>query len=269
MKSDYSGEYEVVISDAAEKYHNVNEILSAGSWKKPVILTAFVSCYNEQEFIVQTLEDICKAMSVAVDSYEIIIIDDNSTDQSPELVKNFIKQHPNENIILRRNLVNRGLAQNFIEGAFLGKGEYYKLFCGDNTEPVESIIKICELVGTADIIIPNYSNVEGKRGFRLLLSNAYTFLINTVSGNKLKYYNGLHLHRRYNIMRWHPNTRGFGFQADTVCMLLANGATFKEVSVLAVNRTPSLALTWRNILSVAHTLIDILIRRLAAIVYGN
>ncbi len=267
MKSECSKEFEIVLSDAAEKYHGVNELINAGS--NSVMLTAFVSCFNEQDFIVQTLEDICKAMRVAVDSYEVIIIDDCSSDQSAQFIKKYIEKHPQENIIFRRNLVNRGLAQNYIDGAFIGKGEYYKLFCGDNTEPVESIVSICKLAGKADIIVPNYSNVEGKRGFRLFLSNTYTFLVNVVSGNRLKYYNGLHLHRRYNIMRWHPNTRGFGFQADIVCMLLENGATFKEVSVLAVNHAPSRALNWRNILSVAHTLIDIIIRRFARMVYGR
>lgn len=268
MKPGCSAEFEIVLSGAAAEYHSAGELLNLGS-SKFVALTAFVSCFNEEEFIVQTLEDICKAMRRAVDSYELIIIDDCSSDQSPALIKEYIEMHPQENIVFRRNLVNQGLAQNFIDGAFMGKGEYYKLFCGDNTEPVESIVSICELAGFADIIIPNYSNVEGKQGFRLLLSNAYTFLVNMVSGNRLKYYNGLHLHRRYNVMRWHPNTRGFGFQADIVCMLLEKGATFKEVSVPAVNRAPSLSLNWRNILSVAHTLTDIAIRRIAGVVYGR
>jgi glycosyltransferase involved in cell wall biosynthesis len=269
MKAGASGEFEVVLSDAAERYHDLDILLHSGAGAYPVSITAFVSCYNEQEYIVQTLDDICAALRVATPSFEIIVIDDCSHDQSPQLVKRYIEQHPQENIILRRNLANRGLAQNFIDGAFLGKGEYYKLFCGDNTEPAESIIAICKLAGQADIIIPNYGNVEGKHAFRLWLSNTYTSLVNFVSGNSVRYYNGLHLHRRQNIMRWHPNTRGFGFQADIICMLLEHGASYLEVSVSAVNRASSKALTWKNFLSVGHTLTDILIRRVARWVYGR
>ena len=260
--------YRIILSDAARALHDEHVLLDPGSVSS-VDLTAFVSCYNEAPLIEQTLEDIRIALRESGISFEIIVIDDCSKDDSSEKVSRYINQHPEDRIILRRNLVNNGLAQNFIDGAFLGKGRYYKLFCGDNTEPPESIVKICRLIGQADIIIPNYSSVEGKSAFRKWLSNTYTNLVNFVSGNQVSYYNGLHLHRRYNIMRWHPNTRGFGFQADIICMLLEHGATYLEVSVPAINRVDSRALTWKNILSVGHTLIDILIRRLARAVYGR
>ena len=269
MKTVTSSEFEIILSDAAGIYQDPQSLLESGTAVFPLTLTAFVSCYNEEALIVKTLDDICSALRVAVPSFEIIVIDDFSSDHSPNLVKAYIEQHPRENIILRRNLVNRGLAQNYIDGAFLGKGEFYKLFCGDNTEPPESIVKICQLAGQADMIIPNYSNVEGKHGFRLWLSNSYTALVNLVSGNNIRYYNGLHLHRRQNIMRWHPNTRGFGFQADIVCMLLEHGASFLEISVPAINHTASRALTGKNILSVGHTLVDIGIRRIARKIYGR
>jgi hypothetical protein len=70
-------------------------------------------------------------------------------------------------------------------------------------------------------------------------------------------------------MRWHPNTRGFGFQADIICMLLDRGATHMEVSVPAVDSGVSRALTARNVLSVFNTLAEILIRRLAGLVFGR
>ena len=81
--------------------------------------------------------------------------------------------------------MNRGLAQNYIDAAFLGAGRYYKLFCGDNTEPRQSIVQICSRAGKADIIIPRYISVTGKSGFRKRLSSAYTALVNLVSGNRL------------------------------------------------------------------------------------
>ena len=63
-------------------------------------------------------------------------------------------------------------------------------------------------------------------------------------------------------MRWHPNTRGFGFQADILCMLLDEGFTCQEVPVSAVHRKgqDSKALTFKNFLSVTHTIVDVVIR---------
>ena len=85
----------------------------------------------------------------------------------------------------------------------------------------------------------------------------------------MKYYNGLPVHLRYNVMRWHSNTRGFGFQADILCLLLEQKCTFKEVPVFAKEQKgdKSTALTLKNSLSIAHTLLDIAIRRIANKVY--
>ncbi len=43
---------------------------------------------------------------------------------------------------LRRNGANRGLAQNYVDAAFLGKGKYYRLICGDNAEPLDTITSV-------------------------------------------------------------------------------------------------------------------------------
>ena len=263
-----SARYEVTFSEAARREHQEDDVIhpeSAGL----LDLTAFVSCYNEAAFIVRTLDDVCEALGRLELRFEIVVIDDCSSDGSAELVRRYIQAHPDIRIVLRRNLVNKGLAQNYIDGAFIGKGRYYKLFCGDNTEPVESIVEICRHIGEADMIIPNYISVEGKSRLRQWLSRAYTAVVNVVSGNRMTYYNGLPLHLRYNVMRWHPNTRGFGFQADIVCMLLDSGATHLEVSVPAMNRAESRALTVKNFLSVGHTLADIAIRRIASWFYGR
>jgi glycosyltransferase involved in cell wall biosynthesis len=267
VTADSAPPFEITLSTAARAEHDEAALLRPETRDAALDFTAFVSCYNEAELIVQTLDDVRAALAQVGFRYEIIVVDDCSKDDSAARVRQYIADHPADRIILRRNLVNRGLSQNYIDAAFLGKGRYYKLFCGDNTEPVDSIVQICRLAGKADIVIPSYSTVEGKVGFRKWLSQTYTRLVNLVSGNRVGYYNGLHV--RYNIMRWHPNTRGFGFQADIICMLLEHGASYVEVSVPAINRVASRALTWKNILSVGHTLLDIFIRRLARAVYGR
>src|SRR6266850_881507 len=164
VAADRSATYQVFMSQAARALHNEKALLEPASVSS-VELTAFVSCYNESEFITQTLDEIRLALYEVGKSFEIIVIDDYSKDDSAEKVRRYIAEHPQAAIVLRRNLVNKGLAQNYIDGAFLGKGRYYKLFCGDNTEPRERIIKTCALLGSADMIIPNYSTMKGKNQF--------------------------------------------------------------------------------------------------------
>jgi glycosyltransferase involved in cell wall biosynthesis len=260
---------QVRMTPAAARFHSDESVL-APSRDNPLDLSIFVSCYNEEPYIVSTIDTVRSALAeVEKVSYEIIVIDDCSRDRSADLVEEYIRAHPDDCILLRRNKVNRGLAQNYLDAAFVGQGKYYRLICGDDAEPKETMMTVFREIGQADMLIPYYVSSEGKSLYRRLLSNAYSRLVNAISGFNLHYYNGLAVHLRYNVMRWHPNTRGFGFQADIICMLLDQGFSYKEIAVKTIERKKgdSKALTFKNMLSVAHTLIDIVIRRISNWVY--
>ncbi len=262
---------EVTMTPAAAQLHDAASVLSPAA-DAAIDLTIFISCYNEAPYIIDTLETVRAALSdVGGISYEVIVVDDCSRDRSADLVEDYVRAHPDERILLRRNKINRGLAQNYVDAAFVGKGKYYRLICGDDAEPKDTMIAVLREIGKADMIIPYYVSSEGKSLSRRLLSNTYSRLVNAIGGFRLHYYNGLAVHLRYNVMRWHPNTRGFGFQADIICMLLDHGFTYKEVPVRTVERKggDSRALTFRNVLSVAHTLVDLFFRRLSHLVYSR
>jgi hypothetical protein len=151
-----------------------------------------------------------------------------------------------------------------VDGAFLGRGKYYRLVCGDNVEPKETLVRVFGELGKADIIIPYHEPVLGKSALRRVLSQAYTFLVNAFSGYNILYYNGMAVTLRYNVMRWGPYSFGFGFQAELVTRLLDEGATFVQIPVVATHQKKTggnSALNWKNSLSVGHTLLEILIRR--------
>lgn len=261
---------DVNMTPAAEPLHNADDVVTPGQ-RAPLDLTVFISCYNEEEYIVATIQTVCDALNeIGTLSYEVIVIDDCSKDGSSAQVGNYIRAHPDDRILLRTNLVNRGLAQNYLDAAFIGKGKYYRLVCGDNAEPQATMVAVFSEIGKADMIIPYYVSSEGKGLYRRSLSNTYTAIVNVISGLHLHYYNGLAVHLRHNVMRWHPNTRGFGFQADIICLLLDQGFSFKEVPVKTVERRApgsSNALNFKNMLSVAHTIVDLTFRRIANWVY--
>jgi len=259
---------DMVMTPAAAELHSAGSVLAPGA-DCPIDLTVFVSCYNEARYIIRTLDTLRSALAELKFSYEIIVIDDCSKDNSADLVEDYIRANPSERLLLRCNKFNIGWAQNYIDSAFIGKGKYYRIVCGDASEPKDTMIKVFQEIGAADIIIPYYVTNEGRSWQRGFLSSAYVTLVNLISGFHLKYYNGLPVHLRYNVMRWHSNTRGFGFQADILCLLLEQGFTFKEVPVFAVEQKggKSTALSFKNVLSIGHTLLDIGIRRIANWVY--
>lgn len=235
-------------------------------------LTLFVACYNEEKNIVDTLDVATATCREANVSVEIIVIDDTSTDDSVNIIKQYIEEHKAENIRLIVNEENQGLGANFGEAAFQGLGKYYKLMCGDNVEPRENLLQMLQLIGKADLVLAYYpKGVIGRSAFRNNLSKLYVKLVNLISGHNLRYYNGLPVFHRSSVVRWNPNAHGFGFQADLITRLLDKKATYLEIPLEAHERLTgkSKAITFKNFCSVGHSLLNIFIRRISKIVYGK
>jgi len=255
--------------DFMQKEDNICKFIDAKSllkfmpykWEKDI--TIFIPCYNEEDNIIDTFNTVISTLAETKLSWEIIVIDDASTDKSRELICRYIKDHPNYHIILMARKENIGLAQNYIEGAFLAKGQYYKLISGDNAEPEQTLTKIFNLLGKADMIIPYPVKIEGRSLLRHMFSKTYTFIVATISGYKIKYYNGGALHLTYNVMRWHTDYHGYSFQADIITRLLDKGMSYLEIPCTYQERTTgaSQALKLKNFLSVGHFFLDLLIRR--------
>ena len=239
--------------------------------EQKIDLTVFVACYNEQENITATLDTVVEACTEVGRTYEIVVIDDASTDRSVEIIEAYKREHPDVPIVLKVNPSNEGLGNNYAEGAFIGRGEWYRLVCGDNVEPKETLVKVFSQIGKAELIIPYRPDESSRSGFRQLISKGFTGLVNLTSGHNIRYYNGLPLTRRYYIMRWHSNAHGFGFQADLITRLLDRGVSYLEIPVEGHERAAgkSSALTLRNLGSVAHSLLTLVIRRLSKVVYGR
>jgi glycosyltransferase involved in cell wall biosynthesis len=246
------------------KPESAGQSAAASTGAGPVDLTLFVACYNEAENIEITLSALVAALQQVTCSWEIIVIDDASTDRSVELIRAYQARLPHLPIILKVNERNRGLGYNYKAAAVIGRGTYYRLICGDNSEPEETFVKVFRHIGAADIIIPYHTDVPGKTLFRRSLSKVYTLIVNVISGRWLKYYNGLAVHLRQNIVRCTARMEGFGFQADIIARLLDQGATYVQVPVTAQERTKgrSKVLTAKNFLSVSRTLLGLVGRRL-------
>lgn len=222
----------------------------------------FVPCLNEEKHVIGTVEKLINVCSGLGLSYEILVFDDGSTDSTAAKVQAFQTEHPDACVRLFINKTNQGLARNFVEGAFQGRGEYYRLVCGDDVEPEDTLHKILERAGGADIIIPYHTHVEGRSLWRSLVSRTYTNLVNLASGRKLHYYNGLPLYRRRDVMRFHVEATGLGYQAEFLLRLLQENRSFIQLPLTASDREGSAALNMRNFISVGYSLFKILMRRI-------
>ena len=146
-----------------------------------------------------------------------------------------------------------------MEGAFQGRGRYYRAVPGDNVELAESLEKIIQARGTADVIVPPLR--------RKIISKLYTHLVNLASGYRLAYYNGNPLYLRAHVLRFHVECTGFGYQAEFLTRLISEGATLKQIPLVSYDREGSTAINIKNLLSVTHSLLTIALRRLRIVLF--
>lgn len=245
-------------------------VWSVHAEEDPVDLTVFVSCYNEATLIRETLLSVTSALDVLPYSCEVVVIDDASKDNSLDVIKELAEGELRGRIRVYGHKRNCGLAFNFIEGAHLGRGKYYRCVCGDAAESRDVLINIFKHIGESDMVVP-YQIRSGRSLFRRVFSRFYVMLVNGLSGYRLRYYNGSPIFRRRHVIRWPPLACGFGFQADLITRLLDEGCSYIEIESISEEKKfeKSSALTVLNGLSVCHTLLEIGLRSMKRVLCGR
>lgn len=252
----------VALSQAAQPYHTPSAI-TAPYESGALDLTIFVSCYNEEAYITGTLDTIIDAMRSVGRSYEIVVIDDGSRDRSVELLRRYIGEHAEVPMVLRVNKQNKGLAQNYVDAAFIGCGTWFCLIRGDNRESMETLSDVLKTLGEADVLVASNMSRGDRPGF-------YARMFNLFTRQRIRDYGALTVHLRFNVMRWHPDLRGLGFHACLISRLLDLGFTFKLVPCRsAALDANARTVTWKKTFSMLHAVADILLRRLANRIVGN
>ena len=220
-------------------------------------ISFFIPCYNEQGNIRQTIENVIQAVKGQGRplQYEILIVDDCSTDDTVSEVRKVQKEHPEWPIVLQQKEVNQGLGSNYFDASFVARGKYYMMISGDNAEPVDTIHGIVGAMGKADIIIPYFAEKDARSLLRRAISFTFVRLVNLASGTRVKYYNGSVLHLTENVRTWRTKTSGYGYQVELLCRLIRQGKTYHEVHVRNTTRVEGISRAFypRNVGYVCHS----------------
>ena len=226
-------------------------------------ISFLVPCYNEARNVTQALETIQSVMAVRPMRYEVLVIDDGSADETGDYVRTYQAAHPDLPIRLYRNDTNQGLGFTYFQGAAMTRGEYYMIVNGDGDLPTETILKIIDRKGEADIINPYLTNQYDRPLIRQIISFLFTNLVALLGGHRLHYYNGPVLHRRTNVLGMKTKTIGFGYQAELLCTLLRKGCSVIEIPFTSAYRHHQTdAFRLQNILSVLKSLYRIFLTRM-------
>ncbi len=220
----------------------------------PWSLTLIVPALNEEAVIRGVVEQILAQLEGKVREYEVVLIDDGSTDSTGDVMEEIARQRRNVRVL--HNPGNIGLGASYKRGVREARCQYVMLLCGDGGFPATSLPAVFEKIGQADIVVPYMTNLRQlKTPVRYFLSRGYTSLLNALFGFRLQYYNGLPVHRADLLRRIQITSSGFGFQGEVLVKLLKSGCSHVQVGVLGAEHTRrSVALRPSNLISVARTL---------------
>ena len=183
------------------------------------MLSFIVPCLNEEELVEKSIKEIIKAIHlVNLKDYEIIIIDDYSTDTTWEIISNLKKK--NKNIKLIRNHRNLGLGYNFKKGYEISKKDNIILIPSDNSHSAKEISKIISNIGkNFDVVTTYYSNTSQRSFLRNLFTKTYTPFLNFIFGTNFKYFNGITLYNKKNLKKIKLNNNSFSYQIEIFVFL--------------------------------------------------
>ena len=226
--------------------------------KCPYSVSFVIPALNEEVVIESFVREVRKTVDAHLEAYEIILIDDGSTDETGAIMDRLARELAHVRVL--HNKPNRGLGASYRRGVSEAKLDYVMMLCGDGGLPASSLPPIIEKIGTADIVVPYILNLRQiKTPMRLLVSRCYTWLLNRISGSHLQYYNGLPVHKRALLNKITMASSGFGFQGEILIKLIKSGCSFVQVGVMGAEATnKSSIFRFRNVVSVVSTLFKLL-----------
>ncbi len=108
------------------------------------MISIIIAAYNEEKRIKPSLFKIKDYINNQGMDYEIIVVDDGSSDRTSEVVKGVIPDIPHLNVI--RYEVNRGKGYALKTGVLASKGKVVLLSDADLSTPIEELSKLLPLI---------------------------------------------------------------------------------------------------------------------------
>ena len=126
-----------------------NLIATMDSSAPPPYLSLIIPCYNEEENVPTLLQRVAGAMAALQRPFEVILIDDGSTDRTPALLAEGMKQYPWLRVL--RMQKNGGQSAAFEAGFAAARGEIIASVDADLQNDPEEIPRLVPLLDSENV----------------------------------------------------------------------------------------------------------------------
>lgn len=150
---------------------------------KDVILSVVVPCYDEMANLQKgVLDKVLHFLDKQEYTYEVIIVDDGSTDGSIEFIEKFVKENKSFRLIKNPHY---GKAGAVTTGMLEAVGKYRLFTDMDQATPIEELDKLLPFLRTGEFDIAIGSRKDRRKGaplVRLFVSRSAIMLRKTIVG---------------------------------------------------------------------------------------
>ncbi|MCX5693735.1 MAG: glycosyltransferase family 2 protein [Candidatus Omnitrophica bacterium] len=193
-------------------------------------LSVFVPVYNEESIIDKNLGIILSILEKIVDDFEILIINDGSTDCSGEKIREWSKKSQRIRFLEHKTRLGYGAA---LRSGFLNAGKEL-IFYTDMDLPADlnNLKEVMPLMDSYDLVI-GYRTDRQDTLRRMIYSKVYKFLLKLLFGLKIKDINFSFKCVRRKVIEKVKLTAKTGFiDGELLIESLSGGFVVKEVPII-------------------------------------
>jgi len=129
--------------DRSRKLRNVNRFYRK---KDKITYSVILPTYNEEKNIPRMIKEISKNLRRV--SYEIIIVDDNSNDKTPEIIDSY----KSTRIVALHRYGTRGILSAINDGMKIAKGKFIIMMDADFSHPPKKIFEMLKYCSKYDLV---------------------------------------------------------------------------------------------------------------------
>jgi glycosyltransferase involved in cell wall biosynthesis len=142
-------------------------------------LSLVVACYNEADYLIDSIREVVDTLDQTRYSYELIFIDDCSKDNSRELIDLLISQYPDKSFRKIFHEQNKGRGGTVTEGILNAHGHvvgYIDIDLETHARYIPSCVAAVK--GGYDVVVARrYHHIQLPSLYRYILSTGYRLLV--------------------------------------------------------------------------------------------
>ena len=225
-------------------------------------LSIIIPALNEDQKISLTVKELLQGGRQYLTKFELILVDDGSTDQTGEVMDRLTQGNPEVKVIHHPQRL--GVGQAYRSGMNMARYEYITMIPGDHELNKKTFEDLFQAVGKKDLVIGYRVNQSDARPFyRVMISRLYTILMNVLFGFRLRDFDSLIIYPAKLLKESNSHASGYTYQMELLVQMLRKGLTYSEVPIILnlVEVKSSRSLSWRTLWDVARMTYSLLRQR--------